>query len=322
MKKNAKKINKRILIISLAILFSAIGLFIFNQKNKLYRKSQLLMGTYIEVVSPYPQAPYIVFSEISRIERLLSKYRPDSEIFKLNEQGKVVASLDTMYVLRKSKEFWIITDGALDITVGPLLDLWGFTQKKYYLPTQAQINAVLPRVGYDKIILNDENNLVELKVFGMKVDLGAVAKGFAVDCAVRELKERGIKSCLINTGGQIYCLGDRFGKPWVIAIQNPREHDILESMEVKDQAVSTSGDYEQFFMVGNKRYSHIFNPKTGYPADSGIVSVTVIAKDNFTADALSTAIFVLGKEKGLKLIEHFPGVKTKIIEEKDVKDFE
>jgi len=322
MEKNAGKFKGRILIISCAILVIPLGLFFLNQKNKLYRKSQFLMGTYVEVISPYWQAPYIVFSEISRVEKLLSKYKPDSEIFKLNEQGKVVASLDTMYVLRKSKEFWIITDGALDISVGPLLDLWGFTQKKYLLPTRAQINAVLPRIGCDKIILNDENNLVEFKVPGMKVDLGAVAKGFAVDRAVRELRERGIKSCLINAGGQIYCLGDRFGKPWVIAIQNPREPDILEPMEVKNQAVSTSGDYEQFFMVGNKRYCHIFNPKTGYPADSGIVSATVIAKDNFTADALSTAIFVLGKEKGLKLVEQLPEVEVKIIEEKDIKAFE
>lgn len=157
--------------------------------------------------------------------------------------------------------------------------------------------------------------MVEFIASGVKVDLGAIAKGYALDCALKKLKENNITSCLINIGGQIYCLGDRFGKPWKIAIQSPRGKDFVDFLELKDAGVATSGDYEQYFVKDNARYSHILNPKTGYPANSGIISATVITNNNLVADALSTAIFVLGKEKGMELIKKFPGTKVKIIDE-------
>jgi thiamine biosynthesis lipoprotein len=158
--------------------------------------------------------------------------------------------------------------------------------------------------------------MVELKIPGMKLDLGAIAKGYAVDCAIKRLKGQGIKSCLISAGGQIYCLGTNSGKPWRVAVKDPRNPGLLEKLELKDAAVATSGDYAQYFIKDNKRYSHIMNPKTGCPSESGVASVTVIAPDGLTADALSTAIFVLGKEKGQALANRFPGVKVKIIEER------
>ncbi|TRZ93968.1 FAD:protein FMN transferase [bacterium] len=320
MKKDKRKpeINSRFIVYCLAGLILAAGLAYLLQSRKLYRQSRVMMGTFVEVISPNRQAPNIVFNEIRRVERLLSKYIADSEVSRLNQCGRSEVSLETMYILRKSKEFWLITEGKFDITVGPLLDLWGFSQKKYRLPTEKQINAVMPRIGSDKIIFQDESNLVKFKVPDMKIDLGGIAKGFVLDCAVKKLKENGIKSCLINAGGQVFCLGDRLGYPWVIAIQNPRDADQSDLLEIKNQAVATSADYEQFFMIGNRRYSHIFDPKTGYPADSGVISVTVIAKDSLTADALSTAIFILGKEKGLKLLKNFPEAKAMIIEANDV----
>jgi thiamine biosynthesis lipoprotein len=161
--------------------------------------------------------------------------------------------------------------------------------------------------------------VVKFRILGMKIDLGAIAKGYTVDCAVRKLRESGIKNCLVNAGGQIYCLGDKFGRPWRIAIRNPRKSGLWDYLELRNKAVSTSGDYEQYFTKGNKRYSHILNPKTGYPVDSGIISATVIADDGLTADALSTSIFVLGKEKGRELAQNFTDAKVEIIEEKDVK---
>jgi thiamine biosynthesis lipoprotein len=148
----------------------------------------------------------------------------------------------------------------------------------------------------------------------MKIDLGAIAKGFALDCAVSKLKEKNISSCLINAGGQIYALGERSGAPWKVAIQNPRKPEITGILELKDKSASTSGDYEQFFLKNGKRYSHILNPATGYPADSGIISVTVIMDNGLAADALSTAIFVLGKTKGAELASKFNNIETKITE--------
>ncbi|MFH0791157.1 MAG: FAD:protein FMN transferase [Candidatus Omnitrophota bacterium] len=283
-----------------------------------YKETRLLMGTFVEVVSWDKKAAPIVFNEIKRIEGLLSKYNPGSEVSKLNRFGKLTVSRDTLYILKKSGEFWQLSDGAFDITIAPVIDLWGFTDKQYYLPNEDEIKNTLTRVGFDKIIFNDRDNMVKFNLPGMKIDLGAIAKGYAVDCAISKLKENNITNCLINAGGNMYGLGTKFGKPWKIAIQNPRQKSFSGYIELMNNAVATSGDYEQYFMKDNRRYSHIFNPKTGYPADSKVVSATVIAPDGLTADALSTTIFVLGKEKAEVLLKKIPGVKTKIIEEDDV----
>jgi len=282
------------------------------QSRQLYKDSRVMMGTFVEVTSPDKDSAEIIYSEISRVEKLLSKYDPESEVSRLNVSGELSVSPETFQVIQRSKEFWQLSGGAFDITVGPLMDLWGFTDKAYRLPKEDEIRAALGLAGVDKIILNPEKNMVKLSFSGMKIDLGGAAKGYAVDCAVIKLRERGIKSCLINAGGQIYCLGDNFGKPWKIAIREPRGGRLGEYLELKDKAVSTSGDYEQFFIEKDKRYSHIINPLTGYPANSGIASVTVIADDGMTADALSTAIFILGSEKGLELAKRFKNVEVKI----------
>jgi len=283
------------------------------QNQALYKDNRIAMGTFLEVISPDKRAPGIVFVEIQRIENLLSKYNRDSEVYRLNKLGKLKVSPDTFYVIKKSVEFWRSSDGAFDITVAPLVDLWGFTEKKYNLPKDAEIKSALALVGSDKIILHEENNVVEFKTPGMRIDLGAIAKGYALDLAVEKLKAANINSCLINLGGQIYCLGDRFGLPWRVAIRSPRQKEFAGYLKLKDRAVATSGDYEQYFSKGNKRYCHILNPKTGYPASGGIVSVTIIASDGLTADALATAIFVLGKVKGEAILRQFPGTEARII---------
>jgi thiamine biosynthesis lipoprotein len=273
------------------------------------------MGTFIEVTSPYKEAADIVFSEIKRIEGLLSKYKEDSEVSRLNRTGQLKVSPETFYIIKKAKEFWEVSDGAFDITVAPLLDLWGFTDKQYVIPEDKKIKNTLDIIGSDKIILNESDNTVKFKHYGMKIDLGGIAKGFALDCAVRKLKEAAIFSCLINAGGQVYALGDKFGKSWRVAIKDPRSNKFAGYLELKDSSTSTSGDYEQYFIREKKRYSHILSPKTGYPANSGLASVTLIAQDALTADALSTAIFVLGKEKGEELKKRIPDIEVRIIEE-------
>ncbi len=288
------------------------------QHKPLYKDTQVMLGTYVEVVSGDKAAGKIAFTEIKRIEALLSKYDPASEISRLNKLRVLTVSPETLYIIEKAKYFWEESLGAFDITVGPLLDLWGFPDKRYRLPDNSEIEEALKLVGSDKIIIDKEKNVVELKIPAMKLDLGAIAKGYAVDCAIKRLKESGIKNCLINAGGDIYCLGDKYGEPWKVAVQDPRKPGLLDNLELKDAAVATSGDYAQYFIKDNKRYSHILNPKTGYPASSGVASVTVIARDCLTSDALATAIFVLGKERGEALAKKFPEVKVKIIEERNL----
>ena len=282
--------------------------------KQLYHNNRLLMGTFWEVTSPNKQAGVIVLSEISRVEQLLSKYIQTSEISQLNRLGKLKVSVDTFYIIKESQEFCRLTQGAFDITVAPLVDLWGFTNKKFQVPSDAKIRAVLKVVGSDKIILHEKDSMVEFSIPGIQIDLGAIAKGFALDCAVKKLKENKIDSCLINAGGQIYALGDKFGTPWKIAIREARRSGAKGILKLKNKSASTSGDYQQYFLVKNKRYCHIINPKTGYPAEAGIISVTVIADSGLKADALSTAVFVLGKERSKMLTTEFNNVEIRITE--------
>lgn len=286
--------------------------------QRLYKDTEVLMGTFVEVISAQKEAAGIVFTEIRRVENLLSKYKPESEISRLNRLGELKVSPDTYYVLKKSKEFFEASAGAFDISVGPLVDIWGFTDKEYSLPKEQEVKLALSLVGSDKIIFNEENNVVKFTIPGMKLDLGAIAKGFALDCAVKRLRQNQVKSCLINAGGQVCALGDKLGVPWEIVIQNPRGRDFSGTLKLKDSSVATSGDYQQYFVRDGRRYAHILDPRTGRPAQSGVISVTVIAKDGLTADALATAMFVLGKEKGAALLKQFPEAEARIIEEKDV----
>jgi thiamine biosynthesis lipoprotein len=274
-----------------------------------------MMGTFIEVISPDRRASGIAFKEARRVENLLSKYDQESDIARLNRQGEARVSPETMYVIRKAKGFWLASGGAFDITVGPLVDLWGFTDKQFRLPGRARIKKTLRRVGMQKIIFADANSVVKFEVPGMKIDLGGVAKGYAVDCAAAKLKEAGINNFLINLGGQIYACGDNFGKPWIVALRDPSSGGLREYFTLKDKAVSTSGNYEQFFKIAGHRYGHIIDPETGYPANRGLASVTVVAPDGLTCDALSTAIFVLGNQKIEALKKRFPGIQVKVIPE-------
>ncbi len=313
--------TRRLLIVglilgwSLTLLYSFLGTVRsqhWRSRKKLYQDNRVLMGTFWQVSSPNRQAAKIVFAEVSRIEGLLSKYNPGSEVWQLNQRAKLQVSPETFYVIQQAYNFWLKSGGAFDITVAALVDLWGFTQKVYQVPSDEELRTALKLVGSDKIILHQKDNVVEFKIPGIQIDLGAIAKGYALDCAVKKLKENNIASCLINAGGQVYALGDKFGQAWKIAIRSTSQAEIAAELELKDACASTSGNYEQFFFKDGKRYCHILNPETGYPADSGIASVTVVAKSGLIADALSTAIFILGEEKKDQLIQQFPEVKCYI----------
>ncbi|MDD5500640.1 MAG: FAD:protein FMN transferase [Candidatus Omnitrophica bacterium] len=275
-------------------------------QNRNYRNRRVLMGTFWEVTSPDKNAAKIVFDEAGRIEKLLSKYIPQSEVSRLNRKGKLKVSAETFFIIRKSKEFWRASGGAFDISVAPLADLWGFTDMHGKIPQEALIKKTLGITGSDKILLHENDNVVEFKLKGMKIDLGAIAKGYAIDLAAEKLRREGIKDCLINAGGQIYAMGDNSGSPWKVAIRNPRGKEFSGALELKNKSVATSGDYEQFFLEDGKRYCHIIDPRSGYPVNSGIASVTVVENSALNADALSTAVFVLGEDGGKILKDKFP----------------
>ncbi|MDZ4159027.1 MAG: FAD:protein FMN transferase, partial [Anaerolineaceae bacterium] len=211
-------------------------------------------------------------------------------------------------LMQRSGEWHRLSDGAFDAALGALVNLWGFGGGSPALPLHPEIMDALALSGWERVQLLDGERVS--RPAGVQLDFGGIGKGYAVDRAVEILRQYGVSQALVNAGGEIAVLGGG----WRIGIQHPRlENALLGSLELKDMAVATSGDYQQFFELDGKRYHHILNPKTGYPA-TGIHGVTVIAPNCTDADALATAIFVLGPDPGLALVENLPGVEALIID--------
>jgi FAD:protein FMN transferase len=310
------------MIVKRGIVLFSVGFLLLmsgcsSQRN--HRSTQVLMGTFVEVISSDQRAAGIVFAEIKRLDGLLSKFNPRSEIFQLNQGGKLKVGPDTLAVIKAAKEFSRQSNGAFDITVAPLVDIWKQAIKSRILPKENRINTAKSLVGSENILIDEKNSTVTLLKKGMQVDLGGIAKGYAVDCAIRKLKGAGIKSCLVNAGGNMYGLGKNEGRPWKVGIRHPRKpREMVGFLLLENRAIATSGDYEQYFETGNRRFSHIIDPQTGYPVNNGVVSVTVYSPSAATCDALSTAVFVLGKEKGARLAQRYQNTQAIILTKEDL----
>lgn len=281
-----------------------------------------MLGTIVEITCQDRAAITSAFEEIKKIEIIANNFNPDSEISRLNAAGKIQAGRDLFNMVRESLKYYGLSEGAFDITVGPVVSIWKEKIREaenktrgLTLPSESRIKKALSLVGSDKISLDDSASSISFTQSGMAIDLGAIAKGYAVDQAIRRLRESGVRSALVNAGGNVYCLGKKGSRKWRIGVRHPRKPtEIVYYLDLENQGAATSGDYEQFFILDKKRYSHIINPKTGWPVDNNISSVTIIAPDAATSDGLSTTVFVLGKEKGLELTGKMNGVEVKIIE--------
>jgi len=256
------------------------------------------------------------FLEIERVNILMSDYRPDSEVSRITRfagQKEIPVSPETLEVIERALYFSRLSDGALDITIGPAFRLWNFREPK--IPDGRSLRETLKRVDYRKIRVDRSRSSVFLEESGMELDLGAIAKGYAVDLACAALLKKGTENFLVKLGGEIKAHGERGpGTPWVIGIQHPRiPSELLARLRIQNAAVSTSGDYEKFFVKEGERYHHILNPSTGMPARE-CQSVTILAPASMDADALSTTVFVLGPQKGFSLIEKIPGVHAVIVD--------
>lgn len=261
------------------------------------------------------------FEAIQEADRLMSNYRADSEVSKLNQAGYKGAAVgpEVLSVLTRAYQVSELTDGAFDITVAPLIQLWGLNGEtpRTALPSDQEIERVRKLVDFRSVTIVE--NRVRFNQVDMRIDLGGIAKGYAVDRAVEVLRENNIAHAMVNAGGDLYCLGGRdHFSGWKVGIRHPRQlKEIIRVLEIKDKAMATSGDYERFVQIKGTRYSHIINPKTGRPVDNGVVSVTVLAGDSMTADALATGVFVLGAEKGIALLDQLDEVEGMVIQEKD-----
>jgi thiamine biosynthesis lipoprotein len=251
--------------------------------------------------------------EISRLESLMSFFIDSSEIAKINRSAgrkAVCVSKDVMTVLEAAIQLAEISGGTFDITLAPVIDLWRRYGKQLTLPSAKEIDAVLPVCGYRNLRLDNENSTAFLRSDGCLIDLGAIAKGYAADCCVEIYKAMGIQSAFINLGGNVKTLGNNpSGHDWVIGVQHPDKPRgiFFGALDIYNQSVVTSGAYERYFEMNNKKYHHILDYKTGRPCESGLKSVTVVSQSSMQADSLSTAAFVLGPDEGIRLINKING---------------
>src|SRR5262245_14834747 len=315
--------KKTFLLISLAVSLclcvsvanSSLGWAMAHQTPR-YEDSRVSMGCVYTIVvygrdpARLREAAAAALDEVDRIDRLMSHYKNDSELSRVNrEAAKAPVKVDPELFdfiaecLRYSRE----SEGAFDITVGPLMKAWGFFRGEGRMPSEAELAEARSRVGYRRVILNQKEGTVFFDRAGVELDLGGIAKGYAVDRAVAVLKRYGVASALLSAGGStIYALGAPPGKPaWEIEVQDPVERDkIATRVRLKDRALSVSGSYEKFFELNGARYSHVMDPRTGRPVQ-GVLSVAVVTDDGVSGDALDNVFYVLGAERGRASLNKF-----------------
>lgn len=263
-------------------------------------------------------------AEIRRLEALMTTWRPESELSRINAAaGKkaIQVSPETLSVIQKSIWTSKQSEGVFDITFEAMHGLWKFDEDlEDNIPSASAVSAARALIDYRKIKVDPDKSTVMLEKPGMRMSLGGIAKGYAVDAAARVLEQAGLPSFFAQAGGDLYVKGRKpDGSPWRTGVRDPRgksESDVFASLEVEDHAFSTAGDYERSFIKDGKRYHHIIDPRTGSPAAASR-SVTIWAKDAFTADAIDDAVFILGPEKGLKLVESIDDCGAVIVDERN-----
>jgi thiamine biosynthesis lipoprotein len=249
-----------------------------------------------------------VMAEMRRIDALMSHYKPESQLSQINAgaaRGPVVVDRELFDLLRESLRYSALTDGAFDITYASVGYLYDY--RKHVRPSETQIRAALPGVDWHRLKLDDATRSVRFERPGMRIDLGGIAKGYAVDRGIAILQARNVEHAVVTAGGDTRIIGDRFGRPWLVGIRHPDDKSkLVTRIPLVDTAMSTSGDYERYFDEGDVRYHHIIDPRSGHSA-SLVRSATVLGPRATETDGLSKTAFVLGPEKALEIIERLPG---------------
>lgn len=279
-----------------------------HPRAELVQRSQPLLGTFVTISAFGPDrattlnAISAAFAEFQRADAVMSLHRPDSELAQLNARAAtnaVVVSPELFAVLQLAREIATQTDGAFDVTIRPLADLWGFIWKEHRLPTTEELERTLPLVDYRQMQLDAATQTVRFLTPGLSLDLGGIGKGVAVDWALAKLQSLGITNAMVKAGGDLRVSGTPPGKSyWTVQIEDPRKKGRRVRIPLRDAALSTSGNYENFFEVAGRRYSHILDPRTGLPIAS-LAACTVIAPTSAESDAWATALLVRGVEKSL-----------------------
>ena len=311
---------------SIILLLLVTNTFSFGQQ--IFKKKQILLGSPFEITVVASdsiqgnQFTDLAIAEVKRIENLISDWIPTSQISKVNQNAgisPIKVDQEVYDLVERATKISKLTSGAFDISYASMDKIWKFDGSMRAMPSPEVIKKSVERVGYQNIILNPNNNTIFLKNKGMKLGLGGIGQGYIADKIKVLLQEKGCKSGLVNVSGDINTWGKQpDGKLWTVGIINPlNKNKVFATFPLDDSAVETSGSYEKYVTFNGKRYSHIIDPRTGYPA-TGIVSVSVFAKQTELADALATGIFVLGIDVGLDLVNQLNGIGCIIVDDKGI----
>lgn len=288
-----------------------------SESKETITRTEIFMGTAIKVTLYNNNDEDIldkVFNKIIEIEDLVSINKKGTEIVELNKsagKNKVKLSSVSYDIIKKGVEYSKLSDGKYDISIGPLVKLWNIGLPEAKVPTESEIKATMPYIDYSKIEMNDLTKEVFLKEKGMMLDLGSIAKGYVADEIVKILKSESVEKAIIDLGGNIYALGSKEkDKKWNIGIQDPFDNrgNVVGSIAVSNKSVVTTGIYERYIEQDGVKYHHILNPSTGYPYETDIAGVSIVADKSVDADALSTLVFTKGVEEGLRFVEEIDGV--------------
>lgn len=288
-----------------------------TQGEQVATKELFAMDTYMTLTAYGDKGEEAVdqaAEEIKRLDEALSTGDEDSQVSKLNANGGGSLTEDTQYLLEKSLELYDSTGGLFDIAIYPVMEAWGFPTQDYKVPDKSELENLLGLADASKIHYNEEEGTVKFEQEGMKIDFGGIAKGYTSSRIMKIYEDLGVSSGLVNLGGNVQALGSKTdGSKWKVGIQDPEgKEDYIGTLSIKDQAVITSGGYERYFEEDGKTYHHIIDPRTGYPADSGLLLVTIVSSDGTLADGLSTSLFIMGKDEAIKYwrdhSEEFDGI--------------
>ncbi|MDV3846964.1 thiamine biosynthesis protein ApbE [Elizabethkingia anophelis] len=314
--------NKTDLFIRITLLLCTISISAQVQRSRLVT----LMGSRFQItlvdkdsISAEQNIDKAV-AEITRIENLISEWRPETQISQVNQNAgikPIKVDREVFDLTKKGLYFSKLTDGAFDISIVAMDKIWKFDDSMDELPSEQAIKESVRNVGYQNIILDSTNSTIFLRNPGMKIGFGSIGKGYAADKTRDLMKSMGVKAGIIDASGDISTWGTQpDGKPWAIGINNPfNDHKMAAILYFKENSVTTSGSYEKYAEIHGKRYSHIMNPKTGYPS-TGLTSVTITGPNATMANGFSTSVMVLGEKEGLKLLKQFPEYHYLLITDK------
>ncbi|PIP67945.1 MAG: hypothetical protein CO035_03575 [Candidatus Omnitrophica bacterium CG_4_9_14_0_2_um_filter_42_8] len=309
---------KPVFIIIIVIFAALWAVRSYNERRfHVEKETRFMMDTYVTIYAVGPKAVTLkainlALNRMQEIDTKFNSLNSKSPVYAFNHTLEPISDKEIIGLIQIALNVSETSGGAFDISIAPLAELWGFYNKDYYLPAPQEIKDCLANVGYQHLSL-DKGKLSKDNM-AVRIDLGGVAKGYAISEATKVLKSNGVASALIDAGGDVYGLGRKGSKLWRIGIKDPRGEGILGYVEVEDMAVMGSGDYERFFIKDGRRYHHIFDPKTGYPTQ-GVQSVILIYNDPVVAQAWTKIPFIMGPEKGLKRLEKIPDMEVIIITE-------